>query len=294
MSVKVSIFASAVRPQLWPAFFKSLEGASVEYEVSFAGNTNANDIMDYMIIPNLFGKEIPLKYTHTKNIKPAQCYEIARRNCTGETVMWVADDCEFPNNVIGKAYDYWKSQNNEKLILSIQTKESGYNNPKGSLFNMNEHRFFSWIPDSPMMAPLCLMSRKWLDELGGYDQRYVAGQGENDICQRAYANGGKVEIFGGADCYIDIDHLAKSIAIGESTNEKDFLERPFATGYHKDREVLENSWTTFDERDLFLSLQRGEKPITIRKISPVQVDEFMPYPAEIPLDHSLNNKGKWE
>lgn len=36
--MQVSLFASAVRPKLWPALFKSLEGTSVKYEVIFAGN----------------------------------------------------------------------------------------------------------------------------------------------------------------------------------------------------------------------------------------------------------------
>lgn len=288
MDIKVSLFASAVRPKLWPELFRSLEGASVEYEIVFAGNSEFSPI--YRLPYNVKDTNI---YIKTGNIKPAQCYEIARRHCTGEVVVWIADDCEFPNDVIGKAYNYWKSQNNEKLILSIQTKESGYNNPKGSLFNMNEHRFFSWVPDSPLMAPLGMMSRKFLDDLGGIDQRYVCGQYENDLVMRAYTQGAKVEIFGDHNCFIDIDHLGKSIAMGESTNEQDFLNRPFATGYQKDREILENSWTSFDSQDVFKLLHSGERPLTLRKISPVQLDEFMPYPQDIPLDYSLSNKGKW-
>lgn len=279
---EVSLFASAARPILWKSLFNSLEGTTANFEVVFSG-------------PNLPEESHPqLRFFQTGNIKPAQCYEIARRHCTGEVVVWIADDCEFPNNVIGRAYEYWKSQNNEKLILSIQTRESGYNNPKGSLFNMNEHRFFSWVPESPLMAPLGMMNRKWLDELGGIDQRHVAGQYENSIICRAYQFGGKIEIFGGEDCYIEIDHLGKSISIKESTNEKDFLQRPFATAYQKDREILENSWTTFDEKDVFKILHSGERPLTLRKISSVQLDTFMPYPSEIPLDNSINNKGIWD
>ncbi len=278
---EVSLFASAARPKLWKSFLDSLKDTTVNFEVVFAG-------------PELPEEHHPqLRFIQTDNIKPATCYELARRKCIGETVIYVADDCEFPNDVIGKAYNYWKSQNNEKLILSIQTKESGYKNFNGSLFNMNEHRFFSWVPESPLMAPLGMMSRKFLEDLGGIDQRYVAGQYENDIVMRAYTKGAKVEIFGGEDCYIDIDHLGKSIAIGESTNQEDFLQRPFATAYQKDREVLEASWTTFDQRDLFLALQKGEQPLTVRKVSDIQLDEFMPYPEDIPLDHSLSNKGKW-
>jgi len=147
--IKVSLFASAVRPKLWPALFKSLVGTSVSFEVIFCGNNPPN-----FKGPNHPGLKItlwsgsPHKYICTENIKPAQCYEIARSYCTGETVVWIADDCEFPNDVIGKAYKYWKSQNNEKLILSIQTKESGYNLPKGQLFDMRMHTFFGFNPSA--------------------------------------------------------------------------------------------------------------------------------------------------
>lgn len=272
----VSLFASAVRPQLWPDMFKSLEGTSVDYEVVFTGNAYKDD--DSPIMANLIHDNF--KYIITENIKPAQCYEIARRHCTGEVVVWIADDCEFPNDVIGKAYTYWKSQNNEKLILSIQTKESGYNLPQGQLFNMNMHRFFGFRKDSPLMSPLGMMSRKFLNDLGGVDRRYVCGQYENDIAMRAYNDGGKVEIFGDKDCFIDIDHLGKSILIGESKTQNDFLNRPFATGYAKDREILEGSWT-----------KNGKLYIENDKY--VRFDKFEPFEDKDILEVSQSNRGKW-
>ena len=90
MQPKISLFASSIRPHLWGSFLKSLEGTTVECEIVFAGPLeNKSDIQ---ILSSL-------KYIQTKNIKPAQCYEVARRHCTGELVCWIADDCEFPDNV---------------------------------------------------------------------------------------------------------------------------------------------------------------------------------------------------
>lgn len=273
--IDVSLFASAVRPQLWTALFKSLEGTSIEYEVVFCGNKFDRNHTSIAIGHN---------FTHirTENIKPAQCYEIARRHCIGETVMWIADDCEFPNDVVGKAYKYWKSQNNEKLILSIQTKESGYRNETGTLFDMNIHRFFGGNPYTPLMAPLCLMSRNFLDDLGGFDRRYICGQYENQCVTMAYTKGAIVEIFGGADCYIDIDHLGKSIITGECTDHDNFRQRPFATGYEHDRKILENSWVIRNSQN---------QPISI---SLKQLDDFEPYKRDISLTKSESFKGKWD
>lgn len=273
MDIKVSLFASAVRPKLWPALFKSLEGTSVELEVVFSG---CPDIMKggftYEPCQSLF-KLIP-----TKNIKPAQNYSIALNSCIGETVVWFCDDAEAQNDVIGKAYNYWKSQNNEKLILSIQTKESGYNLPVGQLFDMRIHRFFGGYNHTPLMAPLGMMSRDYLNKLGGIDRRYVAGQYENDIVMRAYADGGKVEIFGGQDCYIEIDHLGKSYLTGESKTEADFLNRPFAKGYPQDRMVLESSWVI---------------PGTQHGVTFTRNDTFEPFEDKDILTISQSNKGIW-
>ena len=295
--MSVSLFASAVRPKIWEPLFQSLQNTTVNYEIVFSGNClpleipikSNEDFIDVIDFKNINEKKTVkniwknLKYIHTNNIKPAQCYEIARRNCSMETVVWIADDCEFPDNVIGKAYDYWKSKNNEKLILSIQTKESGYNLPQGALFDMRLHSFIGGDYTTPLMAPLGMMSRKYLDELGGIDRRYVCGQYENDIVMRAYQDGGSVEIFGNKDCFIDIDHLGKSFLMGESNTEADFLNRPFAKGYRQDRLVLEQSWLV--KRSPFI----GESVV-----SKTRLDTFMPYEDIDLLTKSQSNKGHWE
>lgn len=279
--IKISLFASSVRPQLYESLFKSIDNEPLRehIEIIFAGN--ATPPAEWFKVKNIKeginaifldrGYPLLFEYIKTGNIKPAQCYEIARRACISEVIVWIADDCEFVGGIISKAYEYWKSQNNEKLILSIQTKESGYNLPKGQLFDMNVHRFFGGRRNTPLMAPLGMMSTKFLNDLGGIDRRYICGQYENDIVMRACSQGANVEIFGNKDCFIDIDHLGKSILIGESKTENDFLKRPFAKGYNKDREVLEKSW------------------VKDGKVSFVQLDKFEPFDKENILTKSQSN-----
>lgn len=275
---------------MWEKCLNSFLSTSVNFEVVFGGFCSPEEVSPFLI------KYPFLRYIKTGNVKPSQVYEITRRGCRGETVIWFCDDAEVPNNVIGKAYKYWRSQNNEKLILSIQTKESGYKLPQGQLFDMKQHGFFGGCPDTPLMAPLGMMSRKFLDDLGGIDRRYVCGQYENDIVMRAYSQGAKVEIFGGEDCYIDIDHVGKSISIGESKDEADFLNRPFAKGFNQDRSILENSWCRFNPNRLQELVNKGRKYITageIFDISKTQLDTFEPYAKDISLTESESNKGIW-
>lgn len=280
-NIKISLFASAVRPKLWQDFLKYVNHPDIE--VIFSGN------VDYTEFTPFIFKYKNFDYIRTANIKPAQCYEIARRHCKGEVVVWCADDCEFINNILSVAYAYWKSQDNEKLILSLQTKESGYGCKDGKLFNMKEHTFFSMMPETPLMAPIAMMSRKFLEDLGGFDRRFICGQYENFEIQLAYQHGAKVEIFGDENCYVDIDHLRKSIAIGESTDEESFRERPFAKGYANDRSVLEKSWTTFDQIEVFKILESGKRPFSLRKVSPIQLDKFEPYEDKNILIKSQSN-----
>lgn len=269
MPVNISLFASAVRPKIWKSFFDSLNHETISYEVIFGGHCKPEEVKQFLDEYQFF------KYIHTGPIKPSQAYEVSRRHCTGEVVVWTADDAECVGGILSKAYEYWKSKGNEKLILSLQTKESGYNLPVGQLFDMDIHRFFGGRGSTPLMAPLGMMSRSYLEELGGIDRRYVCGQYENDVVMRAYADGATVEIFGDKDAYIDIDHLGKSIQIGESNNETDFLHRPFATGYHQDRKVLESSWT----KDGRVTLERQDK--------------YEPFEDKDLLTVSQSNRGKW-
>lgn len=227
MKIDISIIASSVRTELYDDFFKSLDDHASSIEVIFAG-------------PRPPDKKYPgLKYIETANIKPAQCYEIARRAASGEVIVWAADDCEFMGRVLDRAYDYWRGQRDKKLVLSLQTKESGYPNGKMYMFDMRNHTFFGYRRETPLMAPLAMMSRQYLQELGGFDRRFVCGQYENFTIMQVYADGGRVEVFGDKRVHVAIDHWAKSIRCGEGN----FLKRPFASGYDHDRRILEKAWT---------------------------------------------------
>lgn len=251
---RISLFASANRPNLFLSFLDSLIGTTIELEVVFSGPVWSYDIIQAGVTNHktceLKNNHIQFKYIATKNIKPAQCYEIARRHCTGELIHWTADDCEYTKDFLALAYDYWKNQNNRKLVLSLQTKENyGYS----VLTDMKVHSFFGEHPETPLMAPLGLMSREYLEELGGYDCRYISGQTENDIVMRVYADGGRCEIFGDNKNYIEIDHVNKH---SKTKTMKDHYARPFAKAYFHDRKILQGSW---GETPKTVSLKRNDK-----------------------------------
>ena len=256
MDIKVSLFASSVRPELYPAFFKALEGTTVPYEVVFAGHTTKEEIEKSFTSLNF-------KYIHTARIKPAQCYEIARRACQGEVVIWCADDCLFSDDVVGKAYDFWKNCNDSKVILSMITKERYDQNY--FLTDLDAHTLRG--KGTPLMAPIAMMSQEYLERLGGADRRYICGQYENDIVMRIYQDGGTLIQF--KDCPLVIDHF---VGHGGVTTEEGYA-RPFAQGYPNDRHVLETSWID----DIYL------------RVSKTRLDAFEPYEDKDILTKSQSN-----
>lgn len=267
--IAVSIFASAVRIPFYKTFLDSLKGTSVPYEVVFAGYNKMEEITNAFPTEGWVtdGNEetrlpdLNFRYIHTANIKPEQCYEIARRHCRGEAIHITADDAEYSPDCIGKAYRYWKAHNDNKLMLSIQTIENRM------FCNMKGHRFFWDQPNSPIMAPMFFMDRQLLEDMGGFDRRFVCGQGENEIvCRFVFEQGGRVEVWGDRDNYITLDHYARH-----------GIKRPFAEGYNIDRQVLESSWS------------EGRTVLSKRK------DEFEPFVDDGTLltKSQSNNLPRW-
>ena len=290
--IAVSIFASAVRIPFYKTFLESLKSTSVPYEVIFCGHNTAAELIkafegsgnftlirggdllpeNDQIIETRF-HDINFRYLHTRKIKPAQCYEIARRACRGKVSHYTADDCEYSPDLIGKAFRFWEGLNEEKTILSIQTLENG------QFCDMRVHSFFGCVPSTPLMAPLGLFSTKLGNEIGGFDRRYVCGQYENDFVMNVMAKDGKVLVFGDKENKIDIDHYRKH-----------GIARPFATGYNHDREILEGSWTVMvNGRSKMSTKILDDIPIGYQR-----VDEFQPYTKEpnIILE-SESFKGIW-
>lgn len=221
--VKVSVVASSIRPHLWKNVGESLLPNTINYEVIMVG-------------PN--AGEVPPRFKHIPvNVKPAQCYEIGFRNAIGELITWSADDACYSPHALDQAYAFWKSFNNENLVVAFRTIEDGKE-------ITDEHRFFCSNEESLRMAPFGLMSRRLFLNLGGYDRNFICGQSENDIVMRIYEIGGTVEVC--PDASVTVDHL------GAHSDSKTVFRR---SGYYgHDREVLEKAWVssnTLSKKRLF-------------------------------------------
>ncbi|MDE0758938.1 MAG: hypothetical protein OSB45_12325 [Pseudomonadales bacterium] len=251
MNPKISIFASAHRPQNWMDLYKSIGENDVEFELVFVG-------------PNQPDYRLPNNFRFIRSlVKPTQCLEIALRNTTADLVMNFADDCMFKGSrPLDRLYETYKNYNNDKIILSCKYMLDGE--------DQSECAYFDDM-SSPVM-PLCgLMSRNLLMSMGGIDKNFIAIMWDLDIAMRVHALGGDVIL---SDVFLEEDK--DKSAGSELCNE--FWEH--------DRGLLKSLWTkngkvhfcrtkpveSFDDLNILKASQgprgrwRGSGSIVIEKI----------------------------
>lgn len=169
MLPSISLFASAINTIRWPAMLRSLEDNMVNWEIVFAG-------------PKEPHFEHPrLRYYKTRNIKPAQCHQIAAYYSRGELLGLTADDAIYPAGILD---DIWELYNTTKdrVVISPETWERGFH---------AKYESFTFLDDkeSPIMCPFGFFRRSYFDKVGGFDRKFVCGFFENDFFMRLYKAG---------------------------------------------------------------------------------------------------------
>lgn len=179
-SPKISLIASASRPENWSGLYESIGDNETSFELVFVG-------------PNAPKEVLPDNFIYIKsNVKPAQCWEIAARHATGNLLMYVADDIVFiTDHPIDKVYQLYteKARHNDKVMVSLN-----YNLPEGW------NHFLVGDTSSPIV-PLCgLLSARLWHEIGGIDKNFIALGWDLDLVMRVLSSGGEIAL---SDVYID-------------------------------------------------------------------------------------------
>lgn len=284
----ISICASANRIKFWPRLLESLRKHKTPYEVIFVGNVQPDfDLAQY---PEF--KFIPA------TCKPAQCYQIAFWAAQGDLIHWTADDASYSDNPtdcdngLDIAYARWLEHeanhgNDGKTIIAMNPCEDG-GYPQAKF-----HRLYGGWEETPVMAPLALVPRKYLCDPGqGYDRHFVSGQAENDICMRCFEDGGRVEMALDAKLYI---HHRQCHSRDPNTGRE---KNDFRAWYPKDRERLENCWINggygfYEKLNKHVTTidQRKEVVARISKTRLCPIEPFVN--SEDVYTVTQGEKGKW-
>ena len=182
---RISLIASATRPENWMGLYRSVGSNDVSFECVFAG-------------PNEPGFPLPDNFVFIKtNVKPAQCWEIASRKARGDLLMPLADDLVFvTEHPLDKLYGTYEAHNDDRVMVSCKYR------PGGESRTRIDHRFFHGDSNSPLLPLAALMCSRLWREIGGIDRRFIAVCWDMDVSMRVLALGGRV-VF--SDVYVDED-----------------------------------------------------------------------------------------
>lgn len=175
----ISIGITSIRSDSWKCLYNSL-------------NNNYKNISVELIIvsPMDLYEKLPanVKYIKTSNIKPSQCYEILLKEFQGDFLMIVGDDFV----IHGSLEDLYKEHNDkcyheghEKLIIIPWFK-----------FGKSYHSapYARGVKNAPDLTSTlgAFINRKLIEEIGGFDRRFMGIYMDIDWIMRFYQYGGNV------------------------------------------------------------------------------------------------------
>lgn len=218
-NIQVSIFGSWARPSDWEKTIKSIRQAAsrVSYEIVVAG-------------PNKPTFELPSNMTFI-HVDPdrgaAHCAQIASRQCSGETMILMGDDCRFSPYSLDNAYMEHKTENNYVCMIHFRwgTREHDIT---------DEHPYLFETPDPTVRYGFVLWDRRFFNELGGYDRRFTFGPHDAELQLRAYASGGYYKYAFGA--FFSEDLTAQGNTFGGTFYQK--------KGYEELQTLIYDRWYT--------------------------------------------------
>jgi hypothetical protein len=186
MNIQFSLVCPSIRPQFWNETCSSLLDNKLNWEILFIGPLPPTEPL------NLNARWI------NATCKPAQCTHIGFQEAKGEYVSITADDAVYftPNHkgALDNMYDFIKKF--PKAEIHQPSGNPFYNKDKMAYgFRMFEDQFCAETSHthfltndgvSPQLFPFFVIANGVYQELGGYDNRFITGQAENDLLFRIW------------------------------------------------------------------------------------------------------------
>jgi hypothetical protein len=224
MTYKLSIIATAHRPQNWLTFMDSLGKNDIDYEVIFVG-------------PNKPVENMPSNFFYIYSlVKPAQCVEIAYRASSGNLILIASDDVEFVGEKpLDRLVLEYKKQSNYKVVISSKLMEDG------KKFELDQHLFeyqnYKYYTSSHLLSGAGIISKKVIEEVGGFDKNFIAANFAIDLDLRIYSIGGKV--------------FMSDVLINEKKSTKGFRSNTQSEYAFHDSKLLYSLWDEDENKRLF-------------------------------------------
>ena len=99
--------------------------------------------------------------------------------------MLMGDDCRYSQNALDNAYATFKRENDYKCMVYFRWGTG----PKNDVTDIHPYLFET--PDPNVRYGFALWSKRFFDEVGGYDRRFTFGPHEAEMILRAYRQDGR-------------------------------------------------------------------------------------------------------
>lgn len=229
MKPKISFIAPSHRTHMWRLFYDSII-TNLDFEVIFVTDKEPKPEE----IPGTISKGgvrlDDFKFEQYKNfkwiystVKPAQGFQIAYYESTGDYIVYCGDDYFYSPYAIDNALIMHKSLFDHRAMISFRIHEDG---------NETTHTHAPPWNGDIQLTTSALISRQAIEEVGGLaDNNYICGIWDVDLMFRIYAKDGKVYICPTAAAYEAHNLLHRT------------SEANFATVWQEEMEYLKSCWT---------------------------------------------------
>ncbi len=174
----VSLHCAASRPEMWMPAYKTYIKNKVSVEAVFVGDKYPSCKM-----PSNFN------FIYSE-VKPAQCWEIAARNCKGKYIAQSSDDYFYPEGYFDNMISFYKKQVEKFSTDKIIT--GGLHHTGYSKVRLRQCRLWTRNAQPQQELPMdFFITSKLYRELGGLDRGFISLCHHWDVMMRVMEMGGK-------------------------------------------------------------------------------------------------------
>jgi len=187
-----SLICPSIRPELWNEMCNSLSDNKLDWEILFIG-------------PKSPINKLPknAKWIET-SVKPSQCTHIGFIKAEGEYTSLTADDALYftpdHNGALDNMYKFIKNfpkgdtYNKEGIAYGFRMFEDQYcSETSHTHYIIPKEYERPQSMRSPLLYPFFVIKKETYLEVGGYDNRFICGQAENDFLYRVYLRYGHTQ-----------------------------------------------------------------------------------------------------
>jgi len=222
-SPTISIYLSAIRPQLWKRMYNSLLTNDVSFEIIFIGNVSPTCVLP----ENCY-------YIYSP-VKPPQCAEIGLRVCEGEYCILAMDDLIFNEHALDNLLKAFEDTKREDIVVSCTPYLYGKELPNHyyRFWPCGEEGIGKQKLDSPLTPIAGLYKTKIVKELGGIDRGFIKSHWDVDLAMRLFSAGGIGFFCNNATAEEILDPTSNKRLCTRATADREYLHLLWTIPMHK-------------------------------------------------------------